>query len=119
MTKLEMIKHIDRAADAARLRLVEDPLRTFEYFIAETEAKQFQAANFQGEAPPTVKSWANAIKVSYEEACLDILLKASEWRQALYYLRDVRLNGKHQIEDLSDEDAVIAYEQIIQRLKVF
>ena len=119
MTKLEMITHIDQAADAARLRLVQDPLRTFEYYIAEGEAIKFKEANFQGDVPNSVSSWASALGVSNHDAAEDILEKAQEWRNALYYIRSVRLNGKSQVSQASDDDAMAIYLSTIQQLKVF
>lgn len=48
MTKEQMIHRIDLVADTLRTTFVVDPVRAFEYKLAETEALEFASAGYTG-----------------------------------------------------------------------
>ncbi|WP_198414652.1 hypothetical protein [Chromobacterium phragmitis] len=85
---------IDEAADFARRRILSDSFRVLEYARAASEAAAFKAADYQGEMPRSVKSWAEAAKLAPKEAADSILRKAAMWDDAMYEIRDLRLKGK-------------------------
>ena len=49
-----MIHRIDLVADTLRTTFVVDPVRAFEYKLAETEALEFASAGYTGTVPPLV-----------------------------------------------------------------
>jgi hypothetical protein len=93
----QAITEIDAAADAARLKVVGDPVRMKEYETAEAQATQFKAANYEGTVPQYVKSWQEAKMWTAQQACDDILAASVRWNMALAMLRDVRLKTKEAI----------------------
>lgn len=88
------LKAIDSAADLARLAVTGDPLRVVEYQRAVEEAEHFIAT---GEALPAVTSWAAAKGWTNQQAAESILTEAQLWNQALYALRDIRLQAKEAV----------------------
>jgi hypothetical protein len=92
---------IDGLCDAARLKVVGDPVRMREYETAEAQAIAFKAANYEGGVPQYVLSWQEAKAVdgwTAQMACDDILAAAARWEGALAQLRDMRLKTKEAIK---------------------
>ncbi|MDN4146434.1 phage tail protein [Pseudomonas tohonis] len=87
---------IDTAADAARRAVAGDPLRAVEYDRARLEAEVFAAADYQGEVPRTVAAWAINGRTA-RQAADSILAEAATYTEALYTLRETRLQAKEQI----------------------
>lgn len=118
MTKEERIARIDLVADHQRAKIVGDPVRAFEYKAAEEEALSFKSANYTGVVPPTVSAWANARNWTAQQATDDILNEAARFRQALNYIRTVRLAGKYGIQDAVDEIQIQEiFDRTINQLK--
>lgn len=84
---------IDEAADAARSKVAGDPLRAVEYDRARIEAEAFAAADYQGEVPRTVAAWAINGRTP-RQAAESILAEAAAYTEALYLLRETRLQAK-------------------------
>ncbi|MBD9483901.1 phage tail protein [Pseudomonas sp. PDM14] len=84
---------IDAAADAARSLVAGDPLRAVEYDRARIEAEGFAAAGYQGEVPRTVAAWAINGRTP-QQAAASILAEAAAYTEALYLLRETRLQAK-------------------------
>jgi hypothetical protein len=91
------INEIDQVCDAARLKVVGDPVRMKEYETAEQQASTFKAADYLGEVPQYVKSWQEAKQWTAQQACDDILAASVRWQGAMGMLRDVRLKTKEAI----------------------
>ena len=105
MTREEMIRRIDQVADAQRLKIVGDPVRTFEYKAARDEATQFRDAGYTGSVPETVQCWADAKGWTTQQACDDILRAAEEFVSAMQFIRRARLVGKSAVQDAADDAA--------------
>lgn len=87
---------IDKAADMARSAVAGDPLRAVEYDRARLEAEAFAAADYQGEVPRTVAAWAINGRTA-RQAADSILAEAAAYTEALYTLRETRLQAKELI----------------------
>lgn len=95
-TAADLCRAIDSAADIARAAVAGDPLRAVEYDRARLEAEAFAAADYQGEVPRMVAAWAlNGRNV--RQAADSILAEAAAYTEALYTLREARLQAKEQI----------------------
>lgn len=88
---------IDQSADQARLSVLGDPLRAFEYQITAQEAEAFASENYEGAAPPTVQAWMDAASLSAEAATDSILAESAAWLTALRTIRALRLKGKQDL----------------------
>lgn len=118
MTRDEMIARIDVIADVQRAKIVADPVRAFEYQVAEREAKSFAQNEFIGDVPLTVQAWAVARGWTAQQAAENILQEAAQFNAALYYIRAVRLQGKYAILGAAnDEEVQTIYTQTIASLK--
>lgn len=87
---------IDDAADSARARVAGDPLRAVEYDLARQEAEAFAAAGYQGEVPRMVAAWAISGRTP-RQAADSILAEAAAYTEALYLIRETRLQAKERI----------------------
>jgi hypothetical protein len=96
-TTVALCACIDRAADAARRSVAGDPLRAVEYERSAAEAQAFKDAGYPAEAVPrTVSAWAiNGRTV--RQAADSILTEAATYSEALYLIRETRLQAKEQI----------------------
>ncbi len=65
-----------------------------EYRHAESEAKDWAAAGYAGDAPDSVASWAVVSAQSDRQACDGIIALALAWRAALAQIRAARLRCK-------------------------
>ncbi|WP_339436467.1 phage tail protein [Pseudomonas sp. EL_65y_Pfl1_R32] len=93
---------VDNAADAARLKMVGDPLRASEYQMASAEAAKFKRVGYPDyDIPRTVAAWAISGR-SAREAADEILFKADQFDNAIYFIRETRLSIKQQILELID-----------------
>lgn len=89
-----LLDMIDVAADAARRAVAGDPLRAVEYDRAATEAQVFKDAGYPPEAVPrTVAAWAINGRTA-QQAADSILAEAAQYTEALYFLRETRLQAK-------------------------
>lgn len=84
---------IDNAADKARTKVAGDPLRAVEYDRARIEAEAFKAANYQGTVPRMVAAWAINGRTS-RQAADSILAEAAAYTEALFCIREARLQAK-------------------------
>ncbi|WP_347506291.1 hypothetical protein [Pseudomonas anguilliseptica] len=82
----------------ARAKVAGDPLRAVEYDKAAEQAKEFAAANYQGDVPPMVAAWAINGRTA-QQAADNILGEAAQYNAALVLLRTVRLNAKELIRN--------------------
>lgn len=101
---------IDKICDAARLKVVIDPVRMKEYETAEEQARTFKAASYTGAVPQYVKSWQDAKGWTAQQACDDIIAASDRWQGALAMLRDSRLKTKEAIKRCTtkaDVDALV------------
>ena len=116
MHHLQMITNIDVEADIIRTRVVGDPVRVFEYQWAESEATAFKAANYTGNVPVSVSSWATAKAWTAQQACDDILVAAQTFRSVMAAIRNTRLIGKEQIRAAENDEAAAeaAYQTTMQ-----
>jgi hypothetical protein len=96
LTVAELVQRIDTAADAARRTVAGDPLRAVEYERAAAEAQAFAAADYQGEVPRTVAAWALNGRTP-RQAADSILAEAAAYTEALYQIRETRLQAKELI----------------------
>lgn len=110
----ELCQRIDRAADAARLKVAGDPLRAVEYDRARIEAEAFAAADYLGDVPPMVAAWAINGR-SPQQAAESILAEAAQYTAALVQLRTVRLQAKEQIRALMAAGEVEQAQQLTEQ----
>ncbi len=93
----ELCLSIDIAADSARRAVAGDPLRAVEYERAAAEAQAFKAAGYPaGEVPRTVSAWAIKGRTP-RQAADSILAEAAAYTEALYCIRETRLQAKELI----------------------
>lgn len=105
VTKGELCALVDTAADAARAKVVADPVRAMEYQMAAQEAQAFAAAGYPLDAVPrTVAAYAIKGRTPRESAD-SIIAEAAAYNEALYAIREVRLAAKAEIEHLMKIDA--------------
>ncbi|WP_367599268.1 hypothetical protein [Pseudomonas fulva] len=115
-------RQVDQAADAARLAVLGDPLRAFEYRIAAEEAQAFAVAGYKGAVPATVQAWIDAADLSPQDAADSILAEAAAWKGALYAIRAARLKGKqhalkagtHEAVEVVTDEAIAAIKAAVQ-----
>lgn len=93
---------IDTAADTARRTVAGDPLRAVEYERAAAEAQAFAAADYQGEVPRSVAAWAINGRTP-RQAADSILAEAAAYTEALYQIRETRLQAKELIRQAMAE----------------
>ncbi|ARU88283.1 hypothetical protein [Pseudomonas sp. M30-35] len=85
---------IDTAADLARLTVAGDPLRATEYERAAAEAQAFKDAGYPTESVPrTVAAYAINGRTAQQSAD-SILAESAAYIEALYCLRETRLQAK-------------------------
>ncbi len=90
----DLCSQIDHAADNARAKVSGDPLRAVEYDRAASEAQAFKDAGYPANAVPrTVSAWAINGR-SAQQAADSILAEAAAYNEALYVIRETRLQGK-------------------------
>ncbi|MCP1617040.1 hypothetical protein FBY21_1642 [Pseudomonas sp. SLBN-26] len=102
---------IDTAADAARRTVAGDPLRAVEYERAAAEAEAFAAADYQGEVPRSVAAWAINGRTP-RQAADSILAEAAAYTEALYQIRETRLQAKELIRQAMAEGDSAQAEEI-------
>lgn len=105
---------VDAAADKARAKVAGDPLRAVEYDRSRLEAEAYKAAGYQGDVPRMVAAWAINGRTP-RQAADSILSEASAYTEALYCIRETRLQAKEliraavnagnveQAQDIADE----------------
>lgn len=96
INEAELCQAIDQAADTARNQVVGDPLRGEEYKLAAAEAQAFADAGYQGDVPRAVAAWVTATRTA-QQAADHILAEAAQYNEALYLLRETRLQAKELI----------------------
>lgn len=101
-TTATLCARIDAAADRARAKVAGDPLRAVEYERAAAEAQAFAAADYQGEVPRTVAAWAINGRTP-RQAADSILAEAAAYTEALYQIRETRLQAKELIRQAMAE----------------
>ncbi|SFT49137.1 hypothetical protein [Pseudomonas marincola] len=112
---VSLCETVDAAADAARLKVAGDPLRATEYERAAIEAQAFKDAGYPAESVPrTVAAWAINSRTA-EQAADSILAESAAYTEALYCLREVRLNGKEQVRAAMDAGNVELAQQITEQ----
>jgi hypothetical protein len=94
---------IDSAADSARHQVAGDPLRALEYEKSAAEAQAFAAAGYpEDEVPRTVAAWAINGR-SARQAADSILAEAAAFTEALYQIRETRLQAKELVRQAMAE----------------
>lgn len=107
-----LCRDIDQAADHARAKVVGDPVRTEEYKLAAAEAAEFKAAGYPPEAVPrTVAAWVLGDRTA-QQAADSILLEATQYNEALYLLRETRLQAKELVRQAIDAGNVAQAQDI-------
>lgn len=100
VTAASLCNAIDSAADTARRAVAGDPLRAVEYDRAAREAQLFKEAGYPSEAVPrTVTAWAINGRTP-RQAADSILAEAAQYTEALYLLRETRLQAKEMVRAL-------------------
>lgn len=94
---------IDAAADAARRTVAGDPLRAVEYERAAAEAAAYAEAGYPSDAVPrSVAAWAINGRTP-RQAADSILAEAAAYAEALYQIRETRLQAKELIRQAMAE----------------
>lgn len=94
VTAAGLCAQIDTAADDARRAVAGDPLRAVEYEKSAAEAKAFAEAGYPADAVPrTVAAWAINGRTA-QQAADSILVEAAAYNEALYQIREARLQAK-------------------------
>lgn len=85
---------IDHVSDTARRAVAGDPLRAVEYEKSAAEAQAFKDAGYPaGAVPRTVAAWAIEGRTA-QQAADSILAEAAAYNEALYQIREARLQAK-------------------------
>lgn len=101
-TAEQLCVRIDNAADAARSAVVGDPVRSLEYQKAADEAQAFADAGYPADAVPrTVAAYVTAERTA-QQAADSILAEAAAYNEALYFLRETRLQAKERVRKAMD-----------------
>lgn len=104
-----LVAKVDQQADAARAKVVGDPVRVKEYEIAQSQAEVFKGSGYTMDpVPQYIKSWAEAKEWTAQQACDDILAAAALWMGALGAIRDLRLKAKESIRGAASSSAAQA-----------
>lgn len=97
-----LCRDVDAAADAARAAVAGDPLRAVEYEKSAAEAQVFKDAGYPAEAVPrTVSAWAIEGRTA-QQAADSILAEAAAYNEALYQIREARLQAKAMVRAAMD-----------------
>lgn len=103
VTAAGLCAEIDTAADTARRAVAGDPLRTEEYKLAVGEAQAFKDAAYPADAVPrTVSAWAINGRTA-QQAADSILAEAAQYTEALYLIRETRLQAKELVRAAIDQ----------------
>lgn len=112
ITAIGLCTQIDTAADAARRTVAGDPLRVEEYKRASAEAKAFKDAGYPADAVPrTVAAWAIGGRTP-QQAADSILTEAAQYTEALYLIRETRLQAKELVRQAMDASNVAQAQDI-------
>jgi hypothetical protein len=119
-TVADLCARIDNYADQARRMVAVDPLRAVEYERTAAEAQAFKDAGYPADAVPrTVAAWAIAGRTPQESAD-GILIEAGRYAEALYLIRERRLEAKELIKARIAVDAIDEARQIAdEAIKAF
>jgi len=111
-TAAQLCAQIDAAADAARRAVAGDPLRAVEYERAATEAQAFKTAGYPAEdVPRTVAAWAIGERTA-QQAADSILAESAAYTEALYQIREARLQAKELVRQAMTAGQVAQAEDI-------
>ena len=91
-----LCSRVDTASDKARSKVAGDPLRAVEYDRSRLEAEAYKAAGYLGEVPRMVAAWAINGRTA-RQAADSILAEAAAYTEALYLIRETRLQAKELI----------------------
>lgn len=97
-------QQIEQAADQARTSVLGDSLRAVEYQMAETEAKAYKLAGYDGDVPLTVQAVVDAQGIDPQAAAEVILAESEAWRAALCAIRSARLKGRQEVLKAKNHD---------------
>ncbi|RRW28845.1 hypothetical protein [Ectopseudomonas oleovorans] len=106
VTAAGLCAQIDTAADTARRAVAGDPLRAVEYEKSAAEAQAFKDAGYPaGAVPRTVAAWAIEGRTA-QQAADSILVEAAAYNEALYQIREARLQAKAMVRAAMDAGQV-------------
>lgn len=100
--RVSAIGAIDSAAEAARAAILVKSTNTIEYQVAIADAIKYRDAGFAGPVPRGVSSWSHAKRRqgwTDQQAAEDILATEARWMNALYFIREERLDTKELVRD--------------------
>ncbi|KJC17481.2 phage tail protein [Pseudomonas aeruginosa] len=98
----DLCARIDAAADTARRAVAGDPLRAVEYEKSAAEAQAFKDSGYPaGAVPRTVAAWAIEGRTA-QQAADSILAEAAAYNEALYQIREARLQAKAMVRAAMD-----------------
>lgn len=101
-TSESLCRDIDQAADQARAMVAGDPLRAVEYEKSAAEAQAFMSAGYPADdVPRTVAAWAIQGRTA-QQAADSILAEAAAYNEALYQIREARLQAKAMVRAAMD-----------------
>lgn len=103
------IDAIDTAADEARAKVLVKSTNTIEYQAALADAVKYRDAGFTGAAGRGVTSWSYAKRRqgwTDQQAAENILATADAWENALYFIREQRLDAKELVRDATTNSEV-------------
>jgi len=101
----QVLDEIDTAADLARVSVLVKTTKAEEYMQAETQAREWQAAGYLGDAPPDVASWAAAKwreQMTDQQAADSIVAQADQYRTLLSGIRALRLKHMEDARHAAD-----------------
>lgn len=99
---------LDDLGEAARQAAIVNDLRAVEYEYTAQSALEYKNANYAGDVPPAILSWATASNKTPQEACDDILDRRRQYLDALLTIRDQRLRGKALIRQQTTHETVLS-----------
>lgn len=99
-----LINKIDRDVDYLYSMVVGN--RETEYLLAESEARAFAAALYQGPVPTTVQDWASIKNWTPQQAADDVLFTANLWRNLQLSIRNNRLTYKNDLQSATSPEEI-------------
>lgn len=103
-----LLARIDTTADSVRSTVAGDPLRAVEYDRAVLEAQQFKEAGYPADAVPRSVA-AGVVSGQTPQASADAILRESAlYTEALYSIREIRLQAKADVRALAEVGDVAA-----------
>ncbi len=105
--KAEAASSIDSAAGVARTKYITvSPGQEGTYLMKAQRAREFVAANYQGNVPFLVQAEVTATGVTPQQACADILAQEAAWEYKAGQIETARRKGKERVKAATTSEEI-------------